>query len=203
MYKTKAELKDEILEVLSEADESMTATAISRGVGYTKLRSRVADALAELVTDGDIETGVQNSYTVYVIAGAAEEDDDEDFGPESDEPVEITEITLPENLNDYDVELLPKGHVKVILPPNADGECKEVVLEPNERLLVISDEYRFIVSQPEHILEAIHTYTLDQGITTYLVTDMSTGQKVPDVTDINMKVAVIFIQISRHNKAGL
>jgi len=69
-------------------------------------------------------------------------------------------------------------------------------------LLVISDTYRFVVSQPEHVLEAISVYTAEQGITTYLVTDMSTGRKVPDVSDINMDVAIIFLQISRHNKAG-
>ena len=204
MFKTKAELKDEILEVVDEADEPMTATAISRAVGYTKLRSRVADALADLVSDGELETGVDGCHTTYAISVDADEDEEEEETLEPpEEPIEISEITLPENLNGYDVEMLPKNHVKVIFPPNEEGERKEVVLEPNERLLVISDDYRFIVSEPEHVLEAIHTYTLEQGITTYLVTDMSTGQKVPDVTDINMKVAIIFIQISRHNKAGL
>lgn len=214
-YKTKAELKDEILEAVADADEPITATAISKAVGYTKLRSRVADALAELVTEGELETGVKNSYTTYVIADEELVDDDCDDIEEDEEAVDeadpdpeivdltYSNVTLPENDNGYEVAPLPNGHIKVVLPPNEDGESSEVILEPNERLLVISDKYRFVVSQPEHVLEAIHTYTLEQGITTYLVTDMSTGQKVPDVTDINMNVAIIFIQISRHNKAGL
>jgi len=213
-YKTKAELKDQILEVVADSEEALTATAISREVGYTKLRSRVADALAELVSDGELETGVSGSYTTYVIAEddceeeVEEYDDcecDEESSPEDIPITDLTysEITLPENDNGYEMEQLPNGHVKVILPPNEDGETSEVILEQGERLLVISDKYRFVVSLPEHVLEAIHTYTLEQGITTYLVTDMSTGQKVPDVTDINMNLAIIFIQISRHNKAGL
>lgn len=213
-YKTKSELKDEILEVVADSEEPITATAISKAIGYTKLRSRVADALAELVADGELETGVKNSYTTYVIAEEEECEDDydddccEEDVPETDPDPEIVDltfsnVTLPENDNGYEASPLPNGHIKVLLPPNEDGEVSEVILEPNERLLVISDKYRFVVSQPEHVLEAIHTYTLEQGITTYLVTDMSTGQKVPDVTDINMNVAIIFIQISRHNKAGL
>lgn len=216
-YKTKAELKDQILDVVADSEEPMTATAISKAVGYTKLRSRVADALAELVTDGELETGVTGSYTTYTIA---EDDDVEDDDVEdeyedeedcceeevSEQPiVDLTysNVTLPENSNGYETEQLPNGHYKVILPPNEDGEVKEIILEPGERLLVISDKYRFVVSAPEHVLEAIHQYTLEQGITTYLVTDMSTGKKVPDVTDINMDVVIIFLQISRHNKAGL
>lgn len=217
-YKTKADLKDEILDVVADSEEPMTATAISKAVGYTKLRSRVADALAELVTDGELETGVKNSYTTYVIAEEDHYEEDEEAEEEEAEETEETEetdpdpeivdltysnVTLPEDDNGYEVTPLPNGHFKVSLPPNEEGEASEVILEPGERLLVISDKYRFVVSQPEHVLEAIHTYTLEQGITTYLVTDMSTGQKVPDVTDINMNVVVIFIQISRHNKAGL
>lgn len=217
-YKTKAELKDEILEVVADADEPLTASAISEEVGYSKLTSRVADALAELVTDGELETGVKDSVTTYAIADGEddyddenveedveEEEEDEEDVEEEPEIVDLTysNVTLPENSNGYEVSPLPNGHIKVTLPPGEDGEVKDVILEPGERLLVISDKYRFVVSQPEHVLEAIHTYTLEQGITTYLVTDMSTGQKIPDVADLNMDVAIIFIQISRHNKAGL
>jgi len=205
MYKTKSDLKDELLEVLDEADEPMTATELSRAVGYSQLRSRVADALAELITDGEIETSTQNGNIVYSLCGELEdenEDEDEEIG--DGEPIEISEVTLPERNNGYDVEMLAKGHVKVTFPPDSDGERKDLVLEPNERLLVINqdEQFRFVVSEPEHVLEAIHVFTQEKGITTYLVTDMATGQTVPDVTDINMKVAVIFLTISRHNKAG-
>lgn len=200
-YKTKAELKDEILEVLEDADEAMTATAISRELGYSSLRSRVSDALAELVTDGELETGVKGSHTTYAIAGDDDDDEDErECAP--DEIIEISEVTVPENLHGYEVIALEKGHNKVIIPGANGAEPTEVTLEPNERLLVISDAYKFVVSKPEHVIEAINVYTSEQGITTYLVTDMSTGRKAQDVSDINMDVVIIFLQISRHNKAG-
>jgi len=215
MYKTKSNLKDEILEVVADADEALTASAIAEEVGYSKLTSRVADALAELVTDGELETGVKDSVTTYAIAEDEDGYDDEDVEEEDDAEKEAVEeepeivdltysnVTIPENSNGYEVSPLPNGCIKVTLPPTETGEVKEVVLKQGERLLVISDKYRFVVSQPEHVLEAIHIYTLEQGLTTYLVTDLSTGQKIPDVADLNMDVAIIFIQISRHNKAGL
>jgi hypothetical protein len=198
-YKTKAEIKDEILELLVDAEEPMTGSAISKEIGYSKLVSRVADALAELVSDGELTTGTKGSHTVYSIDDGEEEEEEAC----QEELVEVTDVTLDENDFGYTVEALPKDHVRVTFPPDVNGDVKGVDLEPGERLLVISDKYRYVVSAPEHILEAIHQYTMDQGITTYLVTDMSTGKKVPDVSQINMKVAIIFIQISRHNKAGL
>lgn len=202
VYKSQDELLDQILDILEGADEPMSATAISKELGYSKLRSRVSEAIGKLTSDGDIvATASKAGYNVYTVADA-EEDEEEEV--EAVAPREITEITLPTNLNGYDIEVLDKGHTKVIFPGEEGDDENSVVLEPNERLLVINqnEEYRFVVSTPEQLLEAIGIYTQEQGIATYLVTDTATGNAVSDTTEIDMKVAIIFLEISRHDKAG-
>lgn len=202
-YKTDDELFDEILDILDDADEPMSGTAISKALGYTKLRSRVSDAINKLVKDGDIRAIASKAgYNVYELADSGEE---EEAVAEDVPPVrEVEEITLPTNLNGYDIETLEKGHVKVIFPNEGGEEENFTVLEPGERLLVINqnEEYRFAISTPEQLLQAIGIYTAEQGITTYIVTDTATGNSISDANEVDMKVAIIFLAISRHDKAG-
>lgn len=207
LYKTKDELLNQIMKILGDVEEPMSATAISKELGYSKIRARVKEALQLLVDDGSVEAIANKSgYNSYILVVQTDEEVveecDEEQEPADVAPREITEITLPENLNGYDVETLEKNHVKVIFP--GEGSEKSVTLEPNERLLVINqnEEYRFVVSAPEQLLQAIATYTSEQGITTYLVTDTATGNAVLDANEVDMKVAIIFLDISIHDKAG-
>lgn len=203
LYKNDEDLASEILGVLEGADEPLSATAISKGLGYSKLRMRVSAAIQTLVGEEKISAEAnKGGFNVYSLNEGVEEAEETEAVAEVRE---ITEITLPQDLKGYDVELQDKGHVKVVFPCDDEG-CAEssVVLEPNERLVVINqnEEYRFVASSPEQLLEAIAVYTSEVGITTYLVTDMATGNAVLDVNEVDMKVAIIFLEISRHDKAG-
>ena len=217
MLKSIEELRDDILDILSESVEPLSATAISKEVGYTKLNARVLSVLNSMVADEDIcKEQTDNGYYVYSVNLEEDEEPEDDFDESEDlddecepndlMPQEIDSINLPVKCHDYILQALPKDHVKVTFPEeDEDGNEKNVVLEPDERLLVINQNaaFRFVVSSPEDVLEAIHIYTTEMKITTYLVTDMSTGNSISDVDNLDLTgPSILFLEISRHNKAG-
>jgi len=215
---TRDELKDEVLDVLTEAIGAMSATAISKEVGYTKLSPRVYDILAELVDDDEVDKYEgSKGYDVYQrIEVDAEADDDyeeeddeiEDSGDIEDNnllPQEITIRKIPEDDHDYEIEAIAKGHTLITFPEvDEDGNEKTTILEPNEQLVVINQNpaFRFVVSSPDEVMEAINVFTTEQGISTYLVTDTSTGKSISDAGELDGDVVVIFLNIQRHDKAG-
>ena len=218
MLKSMEELRDDISDILSETAEPLSATAISKEVGYTKLNAQVLSILNNMVDDGDVlKEQADNGYYTYTLLLEEDEDlpDDEiDYDSDNEDtdepndlmPQEIDETTIPINCHDYTIYSLAKDHVKVIFPEkDEDDNEKSIVLEPDERLLVINQNaaFRFVVTSPEDVLEAIHIYTTEMKITTYLVTDMSTGNSISDVDNLDMSgPSVLFLEISRHNKAG-
>jgi len=215
MLKSKEELRAEILEVLLD-NESLSATALSKEVGYTKLNARVLSILNELVEVDEVwKEQTETGYYVYsIVEEDNEEDNEEDFGEDITEetesndlmPQETIENNLPVNCFDYKITQLEKSHVRVVFPElDEDGNVKSIILEPDERLLIINQNaaFRFVVQTPEDVLEAIHVYTTEVKITTYLVTDMYSGIAVSDVDNIDMNgISVLFLTIERYNKAG-
>lgn len=221
MLMSKEDLINEVIDILAN-DDPMSATAISKEIGYTKLNARVLSVLNELILDEEVKKE-QTDGGYYIYSLNPQEDDEniekEDEGEEDEEdedndpsepndlmPQEIVENNIPIKYYDYEITALPKNHAEVVFPElDEDGEEKSIVLEPDERLLVINQNaaFRFVVQTPEDILEAIHIYTTEMKITTYLVTDMATGVAVSDVGTIDMGgPSVLFLEISRHNKAG-
>ena len=215
---TRDELKDKVLDVLQDADGALSATAISKEVGYTKLSPRVYDILTELADSGIVDSYLHsNGYVVYLYLDDGCDEDECDEECDEDEcdgeiednnlmPQEIVDRKIPEDDHGYRIEMLPKNHVKITYPElDEDGNEKSTTLEPNEQLVVINQNpaFRFVVSVPDEILEAINIFTTEQGISTYLVTDTSTGKCVDDITtDLDDKVVVIFLNIQRHDKAA-
>ena len=206
------ELKNLILGVLE--GEEMSATAISKALGYTKLNARVSNALQILINDGVIcKSTHHNGFVVYFLNNSDDEDDevDEDEVDEDIEnkdnnvmPREITGSSISQDNHGYIIESLPKDHVKIIFPEkDENGNDKSIILESYEQLIVINNSplFRFIVSKPDEILDAIGICTAEMGITTYLVSDTSTGKAISSVKDIN-KTSIVFLNINRHDKAG-
>ncbi len=210
-----SDLRSNVIEVLpGTIAEGMSATAISKAVGYSKLSARVAAVLDELVEAGEVTIGEHDrGYDIYFITATSSravaadtvDDGDVDGGEEEEDYIDPRENTdrmedyiLPSNDYGYVFKETTRGFT-VVCP---DGNALK--LTKTERLLVINQDpgYRFVITLPEEVLEAIHVYTTEKGIGTYLVTDMATGRAIKDVEEIDAKQVGLFITISRHNKAG-
>jgi hypothetical protein len=191
-------LKAEVLDVLpSDSEEAMSATAISKEVGYSKTNKNVQEILAELFESGEIESETSTrGYDVYWKPISAK-----GSSKSTSTSKAVKEITYvpPKNNFGYTFSISPKGYT-VSTP-----DRKTIELEGNDRLLVLNNNnnYRFIVNSPEDIISAIGTFTTEQNIGTYLVTNMETGGSITGIHEIDERVAGIFLTISKHNKAGL
>lgn len=130
------------------------------------------------------------------------EDFEDPEGEERGKPIDpstVKEITyvLPEDLRGYEV---------------TEGENGFVIKDPNEiefetpskehSLIVINERPFGFVKDRTGVVRAIKQYTEEKGIGAYTISDLNTGEYINDETDVNSTPVLIFLEISRYNKAG-
>jgi len=123
-------------------------------------------------------------------------------GDERGEPVDpstVKEITyvLPTDLRGYEVTEGKNG--LVIKDPSG----VEFETPSNEHSLIIINERPFgYVKDCAGVVRAIKQYTEEKGIGAYTISDLNTGEFINDESDVNPAPVLIFLEISRYNKAG-
>ncbi|MCK5017233.1 MAG: hypothetical protein KAS32_09180 [Candidatus Peribacteraceae bacterium] len=206
MSTVSTELKNAVMSVMPDSiDEAMSSTAISRELGFTKNNKRVSDVVLALEEVGHITSKEQNGYKAYYTSEAGMEAWETGMYEGNGGARRIGNRRVPIELHDYNVVEGEEADTLIVVVPG--DERTAITLDAAERLVVINQDaaYRFIVDSPEDVLEAIKVYTSEKGITTFVVEDMSTGAMISSDIDeeIDPEVAVIFLTVSRHNKAGV
>jgi len=193
------ELKGLLTEAINNADESLTANALAKQLGYAKATARIKDALYSLGEAGTIMiTTTDAGYEAWDSTVADSSDaGDGIVAPENLTDVDVKEFKLPDADYGYQIAESDDGY-SVAFP---DG--KDIELGAGERLLVINKNasYRFIVEDPEDVLAAIGTFTEEAGYAHFLVKEMASGKHIKSPNDLGDDV-VLFLEITRHNKAG-
>ena len=199
--------KKNLLSVVKEAGENgMSATAISQGLGFSKKNVSVTELIDQMVDDGDLVELSAGSFTKYAAAKksakkasaktAAVEADDDDPVEDALLGFDPTSVTVPVNSHGYEIIENSKGF-KVTFP---SGNSHQIT--KTNRILVINEDKKLLVYQPEDILFAINDYCRDKQIANFVIRDLSVGRAVR-AKDINTNPCIIFVQVERHNKAGL
>lgn len=198
--------KKNLLSVVKEAGENgMSATAISQGLGFSKKNASVAELIDQMVDDGDLVEVDGGSFTKYAVAKKSSEKATAKTATveADDDPVEDallgfdpTSVTVPVNSHGYEIVENSKGF-KVTFP---SGNSHQIT--KTNRILVINEDKKLLVYQPEDILFAINDYCRDKQIANFVIRDLSVGRAVR-AKDINTNPCIIFVQVERHNKAGL
>ncbi|MCK5020444.1 MAG: hypothetical protein KAS32_25635 [Candidatus Peribacteraceae bacterium] len=199
------ELKNAVMNVMpDEKENALSSTAISREIGFTKNNKRVQEAVLALVELGHVTSLEMNGYTAFYTSPDGLEAFASGMYEGNGGARRIGKRRIPIELHDYNVVEGEEEDTLVVLAPGDDRVS--ITLESHERLVVINEDasYRFIVDSPEDVLEAIKVYTTEKGITTFVVEDLSTGAMISSDIDeeIDPDVAIIFLTVSRHNKAG-
>jgi hypothetical protein len=219
--------------VPSIESEALSATAISKLLGYAKSNRKVTDAIINMASEGLVASETHSrGYEIYYrtkkgnaaiekakLAEGAIMADPEGAPAIAKTPTTaqsaqsatkstavktITECRLPAKMFGYKISMdESSGKARVTTP-----EGTVIELEGMERLLVINQnkDFRYIVDTPEDIFMAIDEYTRSQRITSFLVSDLETNENF-NKKDISsgkkdFNIVILFVSISRHNKAG-
>jgi hypothetical protein len=200
------DLKSRMIEKLTEANKALTGTALAKAVGFTKNSNTTKAAIDSLLSAGRIKK-VQDergydAYQVIVVRPAAQAApvSASTEGQDPDQPIR-PDFAIPVNTRGYKVEKVTGRFTYRVTPPNGG---KAIELTKTERLLVINDDvnYRYVVDDAESILQAIAEFTNEVGYSTFIVKDMATGSAIANQKDITNDSVILFLGISRHNKAG-
>lgn len=195
------ELKSKILKVIESSSEPLTGTAVAKNCGYAKGTTRTSNLIQELIDEKAIRSEVgTKGYYVYSAIGSTGQTSSTVSSPKT--TIKNETFVIPTATHNYKITEGEKGDgycFKITFPDGGN-----VSLGERERLVVINDDkkYRFIVSEPEGILQAIGTFTQEVGYVHFLVTNMSSGKYVKSVGELGRDV-ILFLKIDRHNKAGI
>ena len=191
---TKQDVLDAVNDLFDdETEQGPTATAISRGVGYSKKSDKVMEVLESLEDIGGISSADdERGYARYVVENSDAIEDNERYRVEE---FDNDDVEIPVESYGYVIEDLSKSF-KVTFP-NENSHT----INKTQRILVINKEKHILISKPEDILGAISEYCRVSQITNYVVRDLALGRAV-DPTKINHNPCLIFLTVERHNKAG-
>lgn len=217
----------DIVGILSDSNAPISATALSRVFGFSKLSAVVKRKLEEAVRNGDVQEvppGDGRNYVAYTVddtsapVTSSSEQEHTSSGHEAtlsatqDEEYatvkEAPKYTLPDNNYGYIVEEV--RHAGKVQGFNIQTPDKKLVeMSPTERLVVFNEDLdnRYVVGTPEDLLNAIHAYTSSKGWGTYVIRQMSSEKSKP-VSQAELAAGlptdvVFFLNIERHNKAGI
>jgi len=185
--------KEKVLDAVSELNGG-SATSISRHLGFQRKSEVVTRFLNELVDEGSLVCDEDGSFPVYNVSSSRST-----YTPSADAPSRIIN-----ECNGYRIEESSNDGFVVTMP----GASAPIIVPRGGNLIVINNdpEYRWAVDCPEDVNEAlqmvIDDYTRDHGIVNFLITDMSNDSTVSSVEEINKDNLIIFLTISKHNKAG-
>lgn len=208
------EMRTSILNVLStDKDDALSRTAVAKQLGYAKGSKVVDRILDDLVSEKKakmIDSG--KGYDVYIKTASGEKASATIAKQSSGESAETrgkndVSYRIPSNTygfnvkTDVDVKIDGKKRKGVII---TTPDNKIVELKKTERLLVINldDDHRYIVDKPEDVFRAIGEYTSEKSIGNFLVSDMETNKPVNPNNVKDLDVQILFLKISKHNKAG-
>ncbi len=188
-----------IIDVLENSKKSMSATAISQELGYSKKNNSVVEMLEELVDAGEILKDDSGSYPLYRYKDYEDDSvDEEEETEEVDEvlhSVDFNDVCVPVDTHGWTIEETSKGF-KTTSP---EGNVYSIT--KTERILVINGVKRILVKHPEDIPAAINMYAEDMQIKNYFVRDFYLGRSVTPQS-VSTNPCIIFVQVERHNKAG-
>ena len=207
-------IKEDVIRILYESDAPLSATAISKLLGFSKKNDRVCEMLDLLLEEDILVLNCDASFERYDLAEHLEEDEDlevEGNGVEGDGDEDVLEdedgdevstfdsddVDVPEDNHGYDIDKMSK-FFRITCPNN-----NVIDLKKSERLLVINETKKVIVHNPEDVVFAIDHYAKNVfQIRQYIVKDLSVG-KVVFSQDVNTRPCIIFVQLERHNTAGI
>lgn len=209
------EMRTSILNILStDKEDALSRTAVAKQIGYAKGSKVVDRILDELVQEKKAKvTDSGKGYDVYYKTVSGEKESAtiaKNSGDESAETKSKDSVNyrIPTNTygfkvqTDVEVKIDGKKRMGVIV---TTPDNKTVELKKTERLLVINldDDHRYIVDKPEDVFRAIGEYTSEKNIGNFLVTDMESNKPVNPNNVKDLDVQVLFLKISKHNKAGV
>ena len=184
--------KNEVLDVVANSDEFLTATGIDKSLGFAKKTRKLVEMLDSLVEIGAISENSDERYIRYVLEDEAALENAikyklEEFNGDN--------VTIPVDTKGYTVEAASRGF-RVTLPNGNVHNCSRT-----QRILVINEEKHLLIKTPESILQAIKQYCTATQIEHCVLRDMSVG-RIVGAEDVNTNPVLIFIAVERHNKAG-
>jgi hypothetical protein len=229
MYENNNDLSNAIINSVKECN--LTANAISRSLGFNKATDRIKNMINNLKVTGQLVEDKSGLYTTYgpnsaIKAKAVNSTQSvEEPEVESDvEPEVERDVDHYDDYEDNDYDKIEVAEVVVAtfeIPEKSFGftitkaenprfaytvttpEGKEIDLVSCERIISINQDadYRYIVSTPEDVMKAIIEYTTDKGFAHFLTKDISTNRYIASVDDVGQEV-ILFMEVTRHNKAG-
>ena len=192
--------KKEVLAVVKDSGEAVSATAISKELGFSKKSNVVCDFLEELISDGCVSADNNGSFTKYSFLkskAAVAPKEEKKSGPVNEAlgAFDPSSVRIPVDLHGFDIEENSRGF-KIT---TAQGNVHQIT--KTQRILVINEKKKLLVYQPEDVLFAIDDYCRKEQIQSYILKDLSVGRTIAP-KDINMNPCIIFVQVEKHNKAG-
>jgi len=186
-------------------NEELTLTAIAKKMGMTKATEGLKNLMQELVNGGSVIENTQGRYVTYKKASAVSRPaqgttTETVVGTPSTSPAQLP--AAPDSkVSGYSVKKLnEKGKDKVrITLPNG----KTIKINPDDNLLVINDEPKYVVKTPQDVVACIKQYSVDKGMRTFTVDDITQNKKIGTEDDVQIPDNhIIFMSIQKHNKAA-
>ena len=192
----------------------LTANGIAKSLGYNKATDRIKNMIIAMVKVGELVENNSDRYTTYrkptstilQVENPTNNDDDDcsDDMPDDDSvdeaEVSVATFEIPSNSFGFTVT---KSNNPRFAYTVATPEGKEIDLVSCERIISINQnaDYRYIVSTPEDVMKAVGEFTHAMGYAHFLIKDISSNKFIANPGDIGQDV-ILFLEISRHNKAG-
>lgn len=190
--------KEKVLSKITVAGKS--ATAIAKDCGLSKA-AQIKDQLAELLSQGSIVSDTSGRYEIFKKSQSV----GKAVSKETVVAGETVKDKLPE-ANESDLRGFKIDNIKYKGSPmkkvtTPDG--KKIRMKPNQKLLVINNEPKYLVENPEDVVTCFRKYALDNNLTVFTIDDLKQNRKISNDKDVQITDDhILFMSIKKHNKAA-
>jgi len=188
-------------------NEPLSITAIAKKLGSNKANQSLKNIVANLVRDGKVSENSSGRYPVYTKVGSGGSVQRQQGSTQSS-VVQTPKKDLPSlpaapesKISGYTIKPLKekgKDKIRITLPSG-----KSVKIKPEQSLLVINDEPKYVVTTPQDVVTCIRNYSVDKGMRTFTVDDITQNKKIGTENDVQVPDNhIMFLSIKKHNKAA-
>ena len=187
--------------------EELSLTAIAKKLGMNKANQELKNIVSGLVQAGTITMNTSGRFDTYQRVGKGS-NVAKQSGSESSSVVQSPNKDLPDlpeapdsKVSGYSIKKLKekgKEKIKISLPSG-----KSIKINPDDSLLVINDEPKYVVKTAKDVVTCIKEYSTAKGMRTFTVDDITQNKKIGTEDDITIKDQhIMFLSIKKHNKAA-
>jgi len=186
--------------------EELSLTAIAKKLGMNKANQELKNNISSLMQAGKITKNSAGRFDTYQKVGKSKVA--KQSGNESSSVVQSPKKDLPDlpeasenKVSGYSIKKLEergKEKIKISLPSG-----KSIKINPDDSLLVINDEPKYVVKTAKDVVTCIKEYSTAKGMRTFTVDDITQNKKIGTEDDIMIKDQhIMFLSIKKHNKAA-